>query len=652
MGKIGDLWVKLGLKKDEYSRGMDEAGKEAEGLGGKMKNLKGVAVAAWAAIGAAVVKFAKDAISMTQKWGDSWKQTMDGIKGAYSAFVRQISSGEGWTNLFSNMREAYRVSKEISAALDEIFERKVSFSYQEADTEKKIAEQQLIMRDASKSEAERKAAAEEIIRLEDELGKTKKDIYADEAAALRDKMKNQAQLNDDELDFLVKEYNQNRAVIKQSRDYLKERARLQREANYAFGSTLSSGGQTAQDYAQAGQRKSDAQEALEKLERDTPKYIKDVAELTKKYDRANDELVKGMADAEVAVIRVDTETMHAQTRATALLGTLNNATSAAGESGAAQAQKILQRAEDSAKSEIRLLAEKYREEKALLEQYGLDTTALYEEYAQKIAKTLDVELPSMDQMADGLEQAPKTAEAFKEEAKKEIDILSDKYSEELAMLEDFGLDTTALTVRLLEDIEGIIGEWVGDLQPVEFEPLEITPPDLSEFDDFYKAYQERLEMTREIIEDFREAAVGGFSDAVQELTTQLTGLEDINTGRVFQTLLDPLADMAIKAGEIIMAEGLATIAAREALETFGEAGWGAVVAGAALVAAGAAAKAGLAALASSSGRSTATTSSASTGSAGNNLQTIQTEMTVYVTGRISGNDILLSGKKTQNSLNR
>ena len=31
MGKIGDLWVKLGLKKDEYSKGMEEAGREADG---------------------------------------------------------------------------------------------------------------------------------------------------------------------------------------------------------------------------------------------------------------------------------------------------------------------------------------------------------------------------------------------------------------------------------------------------------------------------------------------------------------------------------------------------------------------------------------------------------------------------------------------
>ena len=34
MGKIGDLWVKLGLKKDEFSKGLKEAGDEVSGSGG------------------------------------------------------------------------------------------------------------------------------------------------------------------------------------------------------------------------------------------------------------------------------------------------------------------------------------------------------------------------------------------------------------------------------------------------------------------------------------------------------------------------------------------------------------------------------------------------------------------------------------------
>ena len=119
--KIGDLFVKLGLKKDDFSKGMKEADKETKTFAGAMKSMAAIGAAAWAAVSAAVTKFALDAIHMTQKWGDLWTNTMAGVKAAYGTFVRQLSSGEGWDNLFSNMAEAYRRGKEIAAVLDEIF---------------------------------------------------------------------------------------------------------------------------------------------------------------------------------------------------------------------------------------------------------------------------------------------------------------------------------------------------------------------------------------------------------------------------------------------------------------------------------------------------------------------------------------------------
>ena len=300
--KIGDLWVKLGLKKDEFSRGIKQADGEVKSFAGGMKSLSAIGAAAWAAVSAAVVKFAKDAISMTQKWGDEWNQTMAGIKGAYSSFVRQISSGDGWNNLFANMREAYRVSKEVAAALDEIFERKVSYSYQEADTERQIAQLQIIARDSSKSDADRIAANKKIIELTNQLGDAKKAIYTDEAANQRRIFQLQTGLNDQQTDFLVKEYNQNREIINQAREYLKQKKELSKVGGTGF--FTESVGTIPSPVA----KQQPVSPELERLERETPQAIKDIADLTKMYDRANDDLVRGMAEAEVAVIRIDTET--------------------------------------------------------------------------------------------------------------------------------------------------------------------------------------------------------------------------------------------------------------------------------------------------------------------------------------------------------
>lgn len=584
MGKIGNLWVKLGLKKDEYSKGMKEAGNEADGFLGKLKNLKTGAATVWLAIGAAVAKFAKDAVTMTQKWGDQWNQTMAGIKGAYATFVRQISSGDGWNNLFSNMREAYRVSKEVAAALDEIFERKTSFSYQEADTERQIAQLQLIARDSSKSEAERIAANKKIIELTDTLGKAKKAIYEDEAAQHRKLFASQTHLNDEQIDFLVKEYNQNREVINQAREYLKTKKELSKQSDYAFGSTLQMGGMPAADYSSAGKSWNDTQQALQKLESETPQAIKDIAALTQAYDKANDALVKGMADAEVAVIRIDTETMHAQTRATAMLGTLTNAGNAAADAGAEQAQRILQRAQDSAKGEIQVLNEKYAEEKALLQKFGLDTTALTEEWSRNtnklIREALDVDLGGLDLSGFEIEMPEIDDESFQ-----------------------VNLD------KLMED----------------------------------------MDRAREFAQEFKETLAAGIGDAIQTLTDQLFGLEDLNPGKIAQALLTPLADMAVKEGEILIAQGIGIEACKEALESLN--GIAAIAAGTALVAIGAAAKSGLKALAGGGGRTTASTASAAATTSSASVEN-RSEITIYVRGRLDGGDIVLSGEQTLNKWGR
>lgn len=577
--KIGDLFVKLGLKKDQFSKGMKEADKETKTFAGAMKSMSAIGAAAWSAVSAAVVKFALDAVKMTQKWGDEWSNTMEGVKAAYGTFVRQLSSGAGWDNLFQNMAEAYRRGKEVAAVLDEIFERKISFSYQEASTEKEVEEWRAIMNDQSKSDKERKEAANKIIELEQKLGDVKKGIWADEAAARREQFKIASGLeNDDDINFLVQEYNKNREVINQAREYL----RLKKEYSSSTG-----GNDFFTRTAGAG-RSNKVDPRLAKLESETPQYIKNIAELTKGYDKANDELVQGMADAEVAAIRVDTQVLQAQRRAKQTLGSLN-AKKGGGKAGKTeeelqmeQAQRIQQRAEESAKSELQLLNEKYMQERALLQAFGMDVTALSAEYEKNVSKLLDVPLQKMQELDD-------------------------------------------LVVDL--DIE------------IDDDPVE----------EFIKEYEDGLQRMQDLLSEIRDAAIAGLSDAIQELADQFMGLSEINPGKIVQALLTPLADMAVKEGEILIAQGLGVEACKKALESLN--GYAAIVAGTALVAIGAAAKSGLAALAKSGAGTTATTSYASSGSSAGQ-QTIETEMTIRVEGVLRGSDIYLAGQKAVNNWSR
>lgn len=589
MSKIGDLFVRLGLKKDEFSKGISDAKREVSGFGDTLKKMASGAKVAWAAVGAAVLKFATDAVRMTQKWGDEWRSTMAGVNAAYGVFVRQLASGEGFDNLFANMREAARLAREAAEALDEIFERKTSYGYQEAITNKEIARLRQIMQDQSKSDAERKTAADLIIAKEEKLAQIKRDIAQDEADNIRKNFRAQTGLKDKEIDYLVKDYNQNREVIKQGREYLKQKAQFETRlanAQRASGAGLLLGNAYKNNQADLNA----AAEGLRNLDANTSEAVKHVASLLQRYDKGNDELVTNLANADIAVINVDTDMYNAQRRATTLLGTLNKVSGSSGSTsdpGAETAARILKRAQDSAKNEIQLYYEKYQEEKALLEQYNLDTTALTQEYFRNINGIIEKGLDEI--------KAP-----------------------------------------------------LVDFEPVELELIDVDESALEEFVDKIDAEVKRAQ---DVAKEFGYAVAGGFADACQELMDQLMGLREFNPGSVVKALLEPLADMAVKAGTIIAAEGIATMAANSALKTFGETGWGAVAAGAALIAAGTAAKAGLAALASG-GSATTSASTYSGASGGVNTQNVETEMTIYVEGRISGSDIVISGQKTVNAWNR
>lgn len=599
MGKIGDLWVRLGLKKDDFSKGMDDAKKDVSGFGSAMGRMAGLAKAAWAAVAAAVVKFATDAVKLTQRWGDQWNVTMSGVRGAYQSFVRDLSNGVGWGELFQNMRDAYRSAKEVAAALDEVFERKVSFSYQEAAINKQIAELRLITSDTSQSDAKRKKAAQDIIILEQQLGKVKQDILKQEADGNRKKFRDATHLNNEQIDFLVKNYNENRDAIQDARKYGEQRLKLEKDIAAAQMAVNTANSREMSQYAVANLER--VQSELDALEAQTTDSMRAVWEMTKGYDRANDELVKGMAESEVAAINAETEAINAQRNAIRTIGQIDNRNGMGAGTGAGkgtaeddeslqQARAIQARLAQAAKSEVQIMREKYEEEKALLEKHGMDTERLTQEYLAAL-------------IADAVEPG-------------------------------------------LEDI----GDAVDDFEPVEIEPLEIG--DVTGVEEWIAELERLTEIAEDRAKRFKEAVVSGFSDGVQELTDQLFGLSEVNGGAIFAALLGPLADMAIKEGELVMMQGIAIEAIKSALDSLN--GPAAIAAGAALIAVGAAVKSGLSSLANTGGRTAGSTATGtySGGSSAAQVQEISSELTVYVKGEISGDAIVLSGERTINEWSR
>lgn len=164
MGKISDIWVRLGLKKEGFDKGMTDAEKKAEGFGGTLSKVKAGAVAVWAAIGASVVAFGKKMIETTNAIGDEWGRFTAQAKAGWDTFVQSLSA-MNWTDFIGRFREATQAAKELQNALDAEFEISNSIKLQKAAMAEELNNLQILMRDVSKPWEERQKAAEKYLEM-------------------------------------------------------------------------------------------------------------------------------------------------------------------------------------------------------------------------------------------------------------------------------------------------------------------------------------------------------------------------------------------------------------------------------------------------------------------------------------------------------
>lgn len=162
MGKISDIWVRLGLKKNEYDKGMDEAGKKAEGFGATLGKMKAGALAVWAAIGASVVGFAKQMLDATNRVGDAWQMFVAKADAGWRTFVQNLSN-MSLDGLVSKIKEARKAAEELQSALDAEYEITNSIRLQKAAMEDELAQLELLARNASKPYEERAKAAQDYL---------------------------------------------------------------------------------------------------------------------------------------------------------------------------------------------------------------------------------------------------------------------------------------------------------------------------------------------------------------------------------------------------------------------------------------------------------------------------------------------------------
>ena len=242
-----------------------------------------------------------------------------------------------------------------------------------------------------------------------------------------------------------------------------------------------------------------------------------------------------------------------------------------------------------------------------------------------------------NQMSDIDKEMGRAAVSIKNSLKKAYEIdgkSADKYlKKQLADIShDIEKDLRELELNNLEDFE----IWVNaEIQTEGDFGLESVLWQLEQAEQRAKQYGDAIE----------NAIISATQNSMQALTDMMMGVEGADMKNVMAAFLAPFGDTMKQMGSMIMAEGIAMQAFKNSFKTPATA----IAAGAALMAVGAAVSSGLQRL---TANPTGGGTGASTASSSTTPMNYESTLTVEVVGKISGNDILLSGKKTSDSRNR
>lgn len=535
MGKIGDLWVRLGLKSDDYKKGMDRAKKETTSFGASLGKMKAGALAVWAAIGAAVIAFAKDFINHSQTMGDMWNQVTGKMKTAWSQFLTALTTWD-WEGFGQRVRKAMDATSKSISAHDAEFEVQNSIKLRKSAMDQELASLQIIMRDTRKSYAERAKAAQDYI---DKV----RPLYLEEQKLRRDIMV--ADANEYLVGAKVGASASNRDIL---RTYLTDIAK-----NSGYVTALREGNDESAIAELVGKYGKNRVNVMERL--------------AKYYEGTNDDDANKVVDAFVG--------------------------------------------------------------------YDRSLAALEEE----LRRIFNVKNSALAQYENELASAA-AAQSEKEQnfaaaIKKAADQIEETTETDLA--------------AAIEEAEDAIDNMELVVPPIDTSALD---EGLKEIQEQAARYQAQLDYTEDMASRFGDAVASSLSGGMEALTDMMFSLEGADASSVLSAFMTPFANMAKQMGEMFIAEGVTIEVAKKTSLNPLSGGLGLIAAGAALAAIGAAMTSGLKAIAQGGGASGSSASYGGSSYGSSTAQNYESTLTVYVEGRISGNDIVISGNKTQNSLGR
>lgn len=352
--------------------------KEIEGAAGQTQKMFGgfFKKIGWAGLLtgalAAFKKFASDMIAETQLIGDKWKIEVAGWKSAYGTFIADLSSGKGWNEMVQRMKDAYANGKKVAAMLDEIFERNNSAILQESELNLEAEKQKKIYMDATKSAKERIAAAEEYDRIQKQIAENRKVVAQEEMEAYKLQLQTRTELSDQELDLFIRDYNNNKDLIDQAKEYAAKVQEYETKiANTRKAQMYDRDSFSLQTHANIIQS---YQDELDEFKRTADESVVYWSEIVAKYNLGNDEMVKNYVQARQKVVDADTNYERATQRSNRQAANIRKQLS----------QDTQKAVNDAYKKDIDASNARYQELQNQAKQAYLDGESSYEQYQQRL----------------------------------------------------------------------------------------------------------------------------------------------------------------------------------------------------------------------------------------------------------------------------
>lgn len=352
--------------------------KEIEGAAGQTQKMFGgfFKKIGWAGLltGALATfkKFVSDMIAETQLIGDKWKVEVAGWKSAYGSFIADLSSGKGWNEMVQRMKDAYANGKKVAQMLDEIFERNNSALLQESELNLEAEKQKKIYMDATKSAKERIAAAEEYDRIQKQIAENRKVVAQEELDAYKLQLQTRTELSDQELDLFIRDYNNNKDLIDQAKEYADKVQEYETKiSNTRKAQMFDRDSYSIQTHASILQS---YQDELDEFKRTADESVVYWSEIVKKYNLGNDEMVKNYVQARQKVVDADTNYERATQRSNKQASTIRKQLS----------QDTQKAVNDAYKKDIDASNARYQELQNQAKQAYLDGESSYEQYQQRL----------------------------------------------------------------------------------------------------------------------------------------------------------------------------------------------------------------------------------------------------------------------------